>query len=289
MTIRVILVPLAGEARDKAQLSAAFALADRLNAHVDGVFVEPDPYDAISSLGLFAGADAIDRISREAAKHAKQRRQLAESEFRTACTNANAHITEAALGTDRLSARWRTLSGLHDDLVGREGRYADLVVFSRGEVGSDRHIRRAFEQALLNTGRPLLLVPTSPRPSVQTVGVAWDGSVAAARAVANALPLLRMAATVKVLTVQSAPTQPDDLDRLSEYLVWHGIACEGEHIESKDASIGTLVLETAKEEELDLLVMGGYGHSPRRDLTLGSVTYHVLSSPDANFSVFMAH
>jgi nucleotide-binding universal stress UspA family protein len=37
-----------------------------------------------------------------------------------------------------------------------------------------------------------------------------------------------------------------------------------------------LILAEAGEEETDLLVMGGYGHSRLREMMLGGVTRHML-------------
>jgi nucleotide-binding universal stress UspA family protein len=46
-------------------------------------------------------------------------------------------------------------------------------------------------------------------------------------------------------------------------------------VQSGGTAIGKLILAQA-DEEADLLVMGGYGHSRLREMMLGGVTRHML-------------
>lgn len=286
----MILVPLAGDGLDRIALTAAFDLARRFDAHVEGIFIRPDLYEMFADVGLMPAPDVVDRLYRDTAAELERRRLAAESAFDAVRTETGSTEAETPPTSAQSSAYWRDLSGVRDYLIGLEGRYADLVVFSRDAVDIDRQIRRTFERTLMGTGRPLLsIAPSAPERYGETVAIAWDGSVAASRAVASALPLLHLAKRVHALSVEAPPTRIDDLDRLRAYLAWHGIRCERRGIAPEQVEVGAELLSASKEHDVTLLVMGGYGHRPKQDLTFGSATQYVLRCADPALSVFMAH
>jgi nucleotide-binding universal stress UspA family protein len=149
------------------------------------------------------------------------------------------------------------------------------------------------ESVVFGSGRPTLVLPEEPkgrRPSsFDVVGVAWDFSRPAARAVADALPILERARTVRVVTV----TQEKTIDtrrssaELAKHLACHGIEAVLEEEEAAGRTIGQALEEYATAHDLDLLVMGAYGHSRVRDFILGGATKTIVASPP--LPVFLSH
>ena len=133
----------------------------------------------------------------------------------------------------------------------------------------------------------LLLAPSGGAEHIgRTVAIAWNGSVEATRALLGALPLLKQAALLHVLTVPGAGTADEQAAALAAYLAWHELSVQ-QHALYPETSVGVALLAKAKELGADLLVMGGYGHSRVRELIFGGATRHVLHHYD--LPVLIAH
>ena len=147
------------------------------------------------------------------------------------------------------------------------------------EIAGPNHMP---DHVLLSAGRPVLVVPhVGTYPSVgKRVMVAWDGSLPAARAVNDALPILRGAEKVNVITVYrhdvSADAGREPGERICRHLARHGIAARSQHFRANGIGTGDLILSRAADEGTDLIVMGAYGHARWRELVLGGVTLHML-------------
>jgi nucleotide-binding universal stress UspA family protein len=102
----------------------------------------------------------------------------------------------------------------------------------------------------------------------------WNGRREAKRALIDALPFLKAADSVWVLTVGDA--EEVRLDRVLRMLGRHDIAAKEVVLEDKGQEPGALLLEQAQANDVDLLVMGAYGHSRLREMILGGATRHVL-------------
>ncbi|MBB3893392.1 nucleotide-binding universal stress UspA family protein [Phenylobacterium haematophilum] len=169
------------------------------------------------------------------------------------------------------------------DAVARAARTYDLCLTPQGAaVEGDRSLAEAV---LFGSGRPVLLYPDdqefAPGSGVGKVAIAWDGSVRAARAVADALPLLARASEVRVFVAlgekpQAASGSASDLLR---HLEAHGVSASADERPSQGQSIGVSMANYVRTEGVDLLVMGGFGHARIRQFVLGGATDAVLKAP----------
>ena len=118
--------------------------------------------------------------------------------------------------------------------------------------------------------------------------VCWKETAEAARAVAAAMPLLVKAERVVLASVEEHdPSLADGLADLSRQLVWHGVNAEVEFMSSAAGPAGEVLKATARSHQVDLLVMGSYGHSRMREIVFGGFTQSVLES--AEMPVFLMH
>lgn len=283
--MRVILVPLGGEAHDRAALGAAYHIAQPFRSHITGLFVRPDPVDAI---GVFQGIppEMVDRVTRAATTTWNDRAKLARQAFDEARAAADAALADRPTGTDTVTAHWREVTGADDLLLAGNGRLADLIVFA-GMRSAAAEIKERFATALFHTVRPVLLVPERGiEASPGTVVIAWNGTAEATRALCGALPLLLNADRLHILTAATPRTRVESGDALAEYLAWHGLISEL-HPMYPEEEVGPALLARAKELEADLMVMGGYGRSRMRERIFGGVTQHVLDHHD--IAVLLAH
>lgn len=163
-----------------------------------------------------------------------------------------------------------------------QARYSDLVVIGQNDPDElSPVVMPDFpEYVVLNSGRPVLLVPYTGNCGTigKSVLIAWDASMQATRTVTNAIPLLRRAQMVLVVTFnQEARPSPSATSDIATYLGRHGIKIE---VQQKKTSqrIGEALLHAAADADSDLIVMGGYGHTRFREIVLGEVTRTVLDS-----------
>ena len=288
MSIKTILVPLSGVESDSVALSAAFAVARQFDAHVDSLFVKLDPRDAVPMLGEGMSGAMVDEIMRAAESEANTHLTAARRHFEEVVRREQVDLREGPPAPEGISARWRELVGRAEELVPLEGRLADLLVFADAEIDRDAQAYATLETALLGATRPLLLAPKGGITSIgKRIAVAWNGGPESARAVAGAMPFLRRAESVHVLTAETSATPAAAGRRIAEYLAWHDVNCQLTIAKPGSEPVGQLLMNKAAELGADLLVMGGYGHSRMRELILGGVTRYVLGH--AGLPVLMAH
>ncbi len=169
-----------------------------------------------------------------------------------------------------------------------EARLHDLTILDldpRSEILS----RETIEAALLGSGRPVLAVPRShPVFAGRRILVAWDGSLRAARAAHEALPLLRAAEAVEIVSVGDAEdlltTVPGA--EFARHLARHGVAVTVSDL-PQAGSLAETLRTHAGLIRADLIVMGAYGHSRTREVLFGGVTRSLLNN--APVPLFLAH
>lgn len=162
-------------------------------------------------------------------------------------------------------------------------RLRDLTILPFGEEATlDQYVA---ENVIFGSGRPTIVLPEAPRLqrpiSLEVVGVAWDFSRPAARAMADALPILKRAKTVRVVTVtqeKSIATKRSGAD-LATHLAFHGINVVLDEEASAGRTVGQVLCDYASAKGLDLLVMGAFGHSRLRDFVLGGATKTIIAHP----------
>jgi nucleotide-binding universal stress UspA family protein len=119
--------------------------------------------------------------------------------------------------------------------------------------------------------------------------VAWDFGRTAARAVADALPILEKAKKVRVVTIADDKVIDTEhsAEELAKNLSRHGIDVVLDKIDAKGRPTGEVLESYALSYTVDLLVMGAYGHSRLREFILGGATKYLLSKPP--FPILFSH
>lgn len=186
--------------------------------------------------------------------------------------------------TQGISHEWRHRAvkdtQLLDDIID-QARSADLVVACANDAAdAELGFQNAPVRLALETGRPLLLMPAGAKPGVigQRIAVAWSPSRESARAVFDALPLLKAANAVTVISVKTSEAGPAEPGKqVAASLARHGVKAEAAVVTATERTEGAELLAAVQGRECDLLVMGLYGHSKLRQMVLGGVTRHILS------------
>lgn len=140
------------------------------------------------------------------------------------------------------------------------------------------------EAVIFGSGKPTLVLPERPRTKpfeLNTVVVAWDFSRAAARAIADSVPVLERAKRVRVVTVfnEKALGTGHSAEEVAKNLSRHGIDVTLDEVDAAARPIGEVLESHAASCTADLLVMGAYGHSRLREFVLGGATRSLLARP----------
>jgi nucleotide-binding universal stress UspA family protein len=274
MTYRSLLVYLDQDPLCAARTQAAMRLAKDLDCHLVGVA-------PTGLIDLPIGAEAALALADYAARAWDLLRDQAEratDQFRDACHAAGLKSFEAVIDE----------ADKADSLV-RHAHCSDLTVLTQADPAAADHraVQALVEQVVLYSARPTLILPYAGR--LHDIGrnalVAWDDSREAARAVSDALPLLRRARQVRVVGWTEADTLdgPDlrrRLDALHQWLMWHGVSSEV-GTETTTLPIADAMLSRAADLGGDLIVMGAYGHSRLAERVLGGATRGLLAAMTA--------
>jgi nucleotide-binding universal stress UspA family protein len=285
MRLKDILVHLDASERCAARVAVAAGLAVRHEAHLTGLYVidvpPPDMFYGFPSafLDLQRAEDIVGRMHDSATAEASR----VEAAFRE------------RLHRDGVEGEWRVAEGVAGETVALHGRYADLIVLGQTDprAPARRNVVDLPAATLMACGRPLLMVPFAGTFPVvgHDVLVGWNATAEAARALSDALPILRRARKVTVLSINPRHGIRGDGDvpaaDIALHLARHGIHAEAAHTVATDIPEGDALLSYAADIGADLLVMGMYGHSRMREMVFGGVTRSLLT--EMTIPVFMAH
>lgn len=208
-----------------------------------------------------------------------------EARSRDACRDGLAHFTAAAKaqGVFQDTVLTRCIHYDTPDHVTKAARSRDLTILP--VIGGFDGPLDVAQAVVFGSGRPTLVFRTGHAADLTggpaRVVVAWDGSRCAARALADALPILKIAREVRLLTVvNEKPEAGADLAlQARRHLLMHGVDPVIDEVDAEGASIGAVFDAYLKRQSADLLVMGAYGHSRAREFLLGGATFHTLSNP----------
>ena len=171
-------------------------------------------------------------------------------------------------------------------------RCFDLSIIMQSDDYSGVNNSDLIEATLFDSGRPLIVVPYIQKEMLKLdrVVCCWDGSRAAARAVNDALPLLRKANVVELLIVENEKTAHESVGggiQIGRHLARHDIKIEVRRTPAADIDVPNIILSHVADSSASMLVMGGYGHSRLREFILGGATLGILAA--MTVPVFMSH
>lgn len=287
MSYRNILVYVDNSPRAAARVEFALALAEQYEAHLTGLFVASPPYITVAEPYMAAGAIAASSEIYYGV------RDLIERNAKEAC----AIFEQAAARYQHRKEyiEWRQQSGLTAEVLCLNARYHDLVVIGQHDSSAPVDgLRPDFPQAVvLGCGRPVIVIPyVGDFPAVgKHVMVAWNASREATRALTDALPILRRAQKVTVLTISpeisdAAHGEVPGAD-IAQYLARHDVKVEVAQVSAFSRDLGEVLLSTIADHDVDLLVMGLYGHSRLRELVMGGASRTMLAA--MTVPVLMSH
>jgi len=287
MSFVKFIVPVAGVARDRFALATAFAAAKPFNAHVVALFVHADPREAVPYGELPLSPDIVQDLIDTASELEQASSKAARATLATMAAEAGIRIIGAPTVADAVTVSYQESVGHLPRALDREARLCDVVVFPPIRETDDGEVQEAFVRTLTKLERPVLLSAERPPAEIgRRVAVGWDGSLASAHALTAALPYLKKAETVDVLSVKNGAPHAGGAEVVA-YLSLHGVAASHRLVSRGETAIAEMLVDTAANDGFDMLVAGGYGHSRLMESIFGGVTEHIVSHP--KIPVFMMH
>jgi nucleotide-binding universal stress UspA family protein len=278
MTYKTILVHCDASPALSQRLDVATALAQRFDAYLVGVHVQaPMKIPAfaggvVPTFDLFGAYEACATAEHDAAVDSFKR----------------------AIKGSHLATEWRHIKGYPEDELVIQARYADLIVL--GQTASDRRTQTPADLPVtvaVSSGRASLIIPhigVQSKPG-KTIMLCWNASRESTRAATEALPFLVSAEKVIVLIVDTrrfgSRRSPEPDAVVAAWLARHGVNVTVQHEVSVNDSVGDLILSRAADHDIDLIVMGLYGHSRIGEVILGGTSRTLLSS--MTVPLLMAH
>ena len=285
--MKVIMVPVADRPECKVALDQAFRLASRLSANIVGYHLRPHRGEHHASSGERLSVVLEDAgLPSLSERDVELNRANAQKLFRAMAEEYGIAMASKPRVAEQPLAFWNEMVGTPEYLFGIIGPTSDCIVVSRPRKKTSGPARAFLLAALLNSGKPLLILPQHKiRTPGERVMVAWNQSPNAAAALTAALPLLCRAKKVHLVCCGPEELPGPKLSHARNYLAHWGV--EAETHRSRGRDVTREILEAYREHECDLLVMGAYSRSRLRELILGGVTHDLVTEHD--LPVFALH
>ncbi len=284
--MKTILVPTEQNAGMASALDAALLLAQKFDSCIEGFPLRPAVADMVA-MDPDAGLTMV-AVKENDADMVRQAEELFRSFMERHGVMRRSDEAPAPPPSAALSWAWNSAAPSGNDFVGSYGRVFDVVVLARPGEEWQSPSMVTLESALFESGRPVLIAPpASPRSLGTNVLIAWNRSTEQARATAFAMPLLRRAERITILTVEGSTVAGPSGVELARLLKINGIDAEPITVTSGKVSAGETILKKAEQLGCDLIVKGASTQSRLRQMIFGGTTRHVLAN--AELPVLMAH
>jgi len=289
--IKDLVVKLSVGVRASPAEGYAISVAETFHAHVAGIAFFFHPVVPVTDAGytladVYGSRSGAGKIPPEMIEALQLDNAAATKAAIDRFATASAH---AGISAEPFT-RGVSFAGVSDQF-GRVARYYDLSVVGQAEPELSATEEKIIEAALFDSGRPVIVVPYIQKAPLKldNVMVCWDGSRAATRAIADAMPFLERAGRVEVVIVTNERGKQDEVEGadMGRHLARHGLTVEVKRIVASDVDVADMLLSHAADTRTDFIVMGGYGHSRLREFVLGGVTSSILRTMTA--PVLMSH
>lgn len=274
-----LLVHIPTERSARAVVDGSISLAMSCGAHLDAVAIG---FETVNNVPFVAeGGAAVASLFELEQERAMERANAAIAVFEVEAKGAEiGYGARAVVGT---------FAGIVAT-IGAAARLYDLTVVSQAESERDTFDNKLPQELLLQTGGPLLVFPYTFRGPFKAarIGICWDGSRLAARALRDAMPLLAKADALTTITLNASEVPAEaSPEQLAKHMARNGLPVRTIFLEADRGEVQSSILSVAADESLDLLVMGGYGHSRMQETVFGGVTQEMFRS--MTIPVLMSH
>lgn len=265
MSFKDVAAFMFSAAEDEPALAAGEAMLRAGATNLAAVLVELQPDPVYTMEGVMVSAMWAEVVA-EARKGFAQEKAALEAR----CKKSDSPIAVRELPV---------ASGLAGADAAVHARHADVSIMTRPAGLKAFEARNAvFEGVLFGSGRPVLLVPPDWRGDRvgRRVVVAWNGKREAARALADATPLLDQADEIAIVTIDAKPSiegvGPAPGADIAAHLARRGLKVQVRNLDGLGRDDADTLIAGARAFDADLIVMGGYGRARLSEVVFGGMT-----------------
>ncbi|MCR9214530.1 MAG: universal stress protein [Proteobacteria bacterium] len=274
MSIKTILLHLNNDPQLDQRIEAALGIAEDYDAHVKALFTISQVTVPTSFMG-YVPPEFIEQSRKVEEEHAAE---------------AKAKLEEYA-GKIGREVEIVIEEGYAPDLINEHAVAVDLVILGQGDPDAENNAQSQYvaDELVVSSPRPVLTIPFAGkyRDFGKHVLVAWNNSRESSRALHEAMPFLKKAEKVTLVSVNAKEDEAYEMEHILGHLKRHGIEATYKSGQWPGIGVGDALLDALVDYSADMLVMGAYGHSRLREMILGGATENILSHMTA--PVLFAH
>lgn len=235
--------------------------------------LDKSEYPVKRNLSGSIGLGSREALLQELAELDEKRGKLAMEQGKLILEAAQQRAVSNSIGFSNTLQRH---GGLVDTLAELEESIRLLVIGKQGEEGDTlgEHIGSHLENVVRTLHRPIL-VTTSTFKIPQRIMLAFDGSATSIKGVkmVAASPLFKGLPCHLVMVGAESSENIHQLEWAKQTLESAGFDAA---VSIHDGEVETVLSDYRKQHDIDLLIMGAYGHSRIRRFLVGSTTANVI-------------
>lgn len=279
MNYNKIFFPIGGGNELKERIHGALLIGKFFNSHLEMLKAEIKP-SKILKVDNHLSPSLLKELNAML-----KNKQLKELTYNEKILEEEAKALDIKLSNRRIkgepTAEIITGQGFRSKLIEEESKYCDLVIVAAPPKGK---LTATFETTITKSGKPALMFPREMKSfSTDKILIGWNNSPEIARAVAFAIPLMKKAKIVHIVTSKE---YSKDIEKLQSFLLCHDIETHCEEVKTTKVP-GEALLNYAKNGKYDLIVAGAFGHKGFKELMFGGTTKYLLKN--THIPVFMSH
>ena len=247
-------------------VDCAVSLAKKYNSSVSGVAI----HQRIDSFIAQEGSIVFDSLHHDENKEEATKYKEKFMDHINTLKKSDSDLSD-------LKYKWLSEELENQKYLGDLSRVYNVVIISRPYQELQSASLSSIQTILFDGGRPVMLIPMNKQIDIgKEVVISWNCTTESSRAVFAALPILKKANNVTILTVEKVITDGPSGEQVSELLASHGIDAKPVTISGDEKKIGDAILDFSKSVDADLIVKGAYTQSRLREIIFGGATRHLM-------------
>ena len=247
-------------------VDCAVSLAKKYNSSVSGVAI----HQRIDSFIAQEGSIVFDSLHHDENKEEAIKYKEKFMDHINTLKKSDSDLSD-------LKYKWLSDELENQKYLGDLSRVYNVVIISRPYQELQSASLSSIQTILFDGGRPVMLIPMNKQIDIgKEVVISWNCTTESSRAVFAALPILKKANNVTILTVEKVITDGPSGEQVSELLASHGIDAKPVTISGDEKKIGDAILDFSKSVDADLIVKGAYTQSRLREIIFGGATRHLM-------------
>ena len=247
-------------------VDCAVSLAKKYNSSVSGVAI----HQRIDSFIAQEGSIVFDSLHHDENKEEAIKYKEMFMDHINTLKKSDSDLSD-------LKYKWLSEELENQKYLGDLSRVYNVVIISRPYQELQSASLSSIQTILFDGGRPVMLIPMNKQIDIgKEVVISWNCTTESSRAVFAALPILKKANNVTILTVEKVITDGPSGEQVSELLASHGIDAKPVTISGDEKKIGDAILDFSKSVDADLIVKGAYTQSRLREIIFGGATRHLM-------------